>query len=72
MMVDAQLTDLALAALEQNPHLPRHNLHLHAASGRITLRGVVRSFYQKQMAQESLRRLEGVSEIENHLEVDWR
>ncbi|HWC88728.1 MAG TPA: BON domain-containing protein [Pirellulales bacterium] len=37
----------------------------------MTLQGIVRSFYQKQMAQESLRDVEGVSEIENQLEVQW-
>ena len=35
------------------------------------LRGVVNSYYQKQMAQEAIRRVEGVQSIENHLEVDW-
>jgi len=35
------------------------------------LRGVVSSYYQKQMAQEAVRRLQGVEGIENHLEVDW-
>jgi hypothetical protein len=31
--------------------------------------GVVGSFYQKQMAQETLRRIDGVGSIENRLEV---
>jgi hypothetical protein len=35
------------------------------------LRGVVRSYYQKQMAQEVLLGLEGVEHIENQLEVEW-
>lgn len=70
-MVDMQLADRAHRALRQNPHLPHARLRLHAQQGRITLEGVVRSFYQKQMAQESLRNLEGVSAIENQLEVEW-
>ena len=37
----------------------------------MTLRGTVGTFFQKQMAQESLRRVAGVSEIANELEVCW-
>ena len=35
------------------------------------LAGVVRSYYQKQMAQEMLKNVDGVNEIENQLEVCW-
>jgi len=35
----------------------------------IVLTGVVGSYYQKQMAQESLRRIEGVGRIDNQLAV---
>ena len=70
-MIDAQLMDRAQSVLEQNPHLRNRGVRLEAEQGRITLHGVVRSFYQKQMAQESLRRLEGVNEIQNHLQVHW-
>jgi hypothetical protein len=31
----------------------------------------VGSYYQKQMAQETLRRVAGVDQIENELEVCW-
>ncbi len=37
----------------------------------MVLRGVVRSYYQKQMAQEMLKNVDGVNEIENQLEVCW-
>ena len=37
----------------------------------MVLRGVVSSYYQKQMVQETLRRLDGVGHIENQLEVNW-
>lgn len=70
-MVDAQLADLARTALEQSPHLSRKQLRLEARKGRIILRGTVASYYQKQMAQETLRKLDGVEEIENHLQVHW-
>lgn len=59
------------SALEQNPHLARRNLHCENHEGRVTLRGVVDSYYQKQMAQEALRRIDGVSQISNELVVNW-
>ena len=65
--LDHQIRD----ALEQNPHLLGRNLRFEAREGRVTLKGVVRSYYQKQMAQESLRDVAGVDLIENQLEVTW-
>lgn len=62
------------SALHENPHLPfpsRRDLRFEAAEGKVVLRGKVRSYFQKQMAQESLRHLDGVAEIENQLEVSW-
>jgi osmotically-inducible protein OsmY len=41
------------------------------ADGRVTLKGNVRSFFQKQMAQEAVRRVDGVERIDNLLEVNW-
>ncbi len=35
------------------------------------LRGTVKTYYHKQMAQEALRRVEGVDQIENQVEVAW-
>ena len=65
--LDHQIHD----ALKQNPHLLGRNLRFEACEGRVTLKGVVRSYYQKQMAQESLRDMAGVDLIENQLEVNW-
>lgn len=70
-MVERHLIDRAQAALERNPHLARKRLRLEATHGRLTLHGVVGSYYQKQMAQETLRKLEGVAVVENLLEVNW-
>lgn len=68
----AELNQRVLVALESNPHLPRRNLRFEAQHGRVVLRGTVQSYYQKQMAQEMLRGVDGVSEIDNRLEVSWR
>lgn len=70
-MLDSQLADRAQVALEQNPHLPRRLVQLETQDGRVILKGTVKSYFQKQMAQESLRRIEGVEEIENQLQVHW-
>jgi osmotically-inducible protein OsmY len=58
-------------ALEQNPYLAPKTLRFETAEGRVTLRGTVGTFFQKQMAQEAIRRVAGVEEIANELEVCW-
>jgi osmotically-inducible protein OsmY len=58
-------------ALEENPYIATRTLRFETADGRVTLRGTVGTFFQKQMAQESLRRVAGVEEIANELEVCW-
>lgn len=58
-------------ALEQNPHLIGRKLRFESSDGRIILRGVVNSYFQKQMAQEALRGMDGVELIDNQLEVTW-
>jgi osmotically-inducible protein OsmY len=68
---ESALDSLILSAIEQNPYLKRRKLRFETHDGRVVLRGVVSSYYHKQMAQEALRRLEGVDAIENRLEVDW-
>ncbi len=70
-MIDMPLDDRVLSALEQNPHIARRNLRFETQQGRVTLRGVVGTYYQKQMAQEAVRKVEGVREITNELEVCW-
>ncbi len=52
-----------------------HELHLVSFDfheGVLTLRGCVSSFYLKQVAQELIRRLNGVEEVNNRLEVAAR
>jgi osmotically-inducible protein OsmY len=44
-------------------------LRFEADEGKVTLHGVVQSYFQKQMAQEAVRRIDGVQEILNELEV---
>jgi osmotically-inducible protein OsmY len=70
-MIDMPLATRVLSALEQNPYIARRSLRLEANAGRVTLRGVVDSYFQKQMAQEAIRHVDGVHEIANELEVCW-
>ena len=68
-MADMQLAERVYSILEQNPHVPHRNLRFETNAGHVVLKGVVRSFYQKLMAQEALLRIEGVEQVENQLEV---
>lgn len=63
------LQDRIDSAIQENPHLAGHTLQIEMRSGRIVLRGVVRSYYQKQIAQEVVRLVDGVGRIENKLRV---
>jgi osmotically-inducible protein OsmY len=58
-------------ALTTNPHVPNHQVRVETMEGRVVLKGSVNSFFQKQMAQEAIRRIDGVERIENLLEVNW-
>jgi osmotically-inducible protein OsmY len=68
-MIETTLHHRVYSALEESAHLRGRQLRFEADRGRVTLRGVVRSYFQKQMAQEAIRHLDGVSEIANELEV---
>lgn len=69
--VESNLDSLISSTMQTNPYLKSRNLRFETAEGRVVLRGVVSSYYHKQMAQEALRRLQGVNHVENHLEVNW-
>jgi len=58
-------------ALARNPYLNRRRVRAEAANGRVRLEGVVTSYYQKQMAQEMLKSVPGIDEIDNRIEVNW-
>lgn len=58
-------------ALTTNPHVPSHQVRVEAVDGRVVLKGNVDSFFQKQMAQEAIRRVDGVQRIDNLLQVNW-
>jgi osmotically-inducible protein OsmY len=65
------LLDRIDRAISLNPHLAGRHVTIEANQGRIRLLGIVNSYYQKQMAQEAVRHIEGVDTVENELEVCW-
>lgn len=56
-------------AIQTNPYISGRTLRFETDGSRVVLQGSVRSYFQKQMAQEAIRRVEGVEQIENCLEV---
>ena len=58
-------------ALSRSPYISARDLRVEAREGVVRLEGAVRSFFHKQMAQETIRRLDGVERIENCLQVEW-
>lgn len=69
---DEQLDGRVQRALQCHPNLVNGQLQSETSDGRVTLRGVVSTYYQKQIAQELMRSIEGVREVVNHLEVTWK
>jgi osmotically-inducible protein OsmY len=74
--MDAALATCDLAkqvhgALSRSPYVSPRELSVKADRGVVRLEGAVRSFFQKQMAQEVIRRVDGVERIENCLQVNW-
>ena len=57
--------------LETSPYVSSKHLQVEASEGQVCLEGTVGSYFQKQMAQELILRLDGVEQLENKLEVDW-
>ena len=56
---------------QTNPYLSRRNLLVETDAGRVVVRGIVGSYYHKQMVQEAVRRIDGVDEVDNRVEVHW-
>jgi osmotically-inducible protein OsmY len=58
-------------AIQTNPYISGRRLRFETEGSRVVLRGSVHSFFQKQMAQEIVRKVDGVEDIDNCLEVMW-
>lgn len=71
MLLETTLAERVEGAIHTNPHFTGRRLRFETEGGRVILQGIVASYYHKQMAQEIVRRVEGVEQIDNHLEVNW-
>jgi osmotically-inducible protein OsmY len=58
-------------ALKESPHCLGTQVIGTHDQGIVVLQGCVETFYHKQVAQELLRKLDGVQRIVNLLEVHW-
>jgi osmotically-inducible protein OsmY len=65
------LLDEVHGALSRSPYLSPRDVRIEAEEGVIRLEGAVRSFFHKQMAQEVIRRVDGVERVVNCLQVTW-
>ena len=66
---DASLEERIGLAADDSHYLSGSNIQIEADHNRVVVRGVVNSYYEKQMAQETLLRIDGVETVVNHLEV---
>ncbi len=65
------LSEQVNAAVTHHPHLKQRRVSLKTEQGRVTINGAVQSYYEKQLAQEAVRKIEGIQSVENQLEVVW-
>ena len=65
------LAERITSALDANPHLNGRTLRIETDGSRVLMHGVVKTYFQKQMAQEAVRRVDGVQQIDNLLQVNW-
>jgi osmotically-inducible protein OsmY len=59
----------ATTRLAENPHLSTARIQCSLRLGTLVLEGHAASYYEKQMAQETVKRLDGVAQVVNQIEV---
>jgi osmotically-inducible protein OsmY len=67
--VEYNLAERVEVAVQSSPYLSGRKLRIETEAGRVVLHGTVGTYFQKQMAQEALRRVDGVQGIDNRLVV---
>ena len=65
----SELREIVESALVGSLYLSGKNLRFEVREEGLVLRGVVRTYYQKQLAQESLKAISGMPRIHNEIEV---
>ena len=69
--LEPSLADRVDQAIQTSPYVNARMLRFETDGKRVVLRGSVTSYFHKQMAQEAVRKVAGVEQIENCLEVMW-
>ncbi len=64
------LADAARVELSKSSHRELRNIRCEAIDDLLVMRGTVGTFYMKQLAQETVRRIDGVQQIVNLLRVN--
>jgi len=70
--MESALFGRVASALRKNPYLDHSKFSHEIHEDRVILKGTVPSYFEKQMAQESLRPIQEIREIVNDLEVMMR
>jgi osmotically-inducible protein OsmY len=63
--------DYLVGRAATHPLFRRRQLGVFGGKGYVVLTGTVTSFYEKQVAQEFVRRCQGVRQIDNRIEVSY-
>ncbi len=67
-----QLIDRISIALNSSPYIAPGKVRVESGEGgTVRLHGSVQTFFEKQMAQETIRHIAGEERIQNMLEVTW-
>jgi osmotically-inducible protein OsmY len=62
--------DAARRCLQRSPYYPIRSVSCECRQGVLFLRGLLPTFYLKQIAQEAVARVEGISQVVNKTVVD--
>ncbi len=69
-IIFTSLDDKVGEVIVHHPHLHRRQVHFRSTgNGHVILEGEVNSFFEKQMAQEAVRSVIGVTGVSNQLAV---
>jgi osmotically-inducible protein OsmY len=66
-----RIAELAERRLHGNSHQALKNVSCTYQGGVLVLQGTLPTYYLKQIAQETIARMEGVERIENQIHFDW-
>ena len=64
------IAEVAMERLRDSPYTTMRGISCECEHGVLFLRGRLFSFYEKQVAQETVARIDGVTQVVNEVEVD--